>query len=371
MQPHAAFLPPLVQSLVCYDKSKSSPQELSPRRYLSDQGLLSVDAIQPCLPQSVVVQPDRPPVIVTAITTSITASASASAAAAAAMDPSELDPFKAACVSVHSELLQFSSDISKSLRNMYADLLEWLGVPGKRAAEIWFELYEKQIFDQAWIVGSTVLEQLVSNIIFTLQGSEKFIPFLVRDLLAVSCLTKCLDRTLIRVLKTMIGSPLTLNIRNLLWHGFILPEDDIPLDSYGAMLIVVTMTIIHSAKTRISSSSSSSTFPSLAIRHQNPKSFYFGQGTVNVADGFEALYEKIAYGTIPTCISSSRLLLDIMKALIHKSHFVTPGTVQQWITSCQHLEPKNESENEGKGNSSSSFVFVMTTLPLLEHAIRL
>ncbi|KAF9356547.1 hypothetical protein BGX34_009868 [Mortierella sp. NVP85] len=346
MQHRAAFLPPLVRDLVCYDETALSldRQESDTHSYLNDQGLLFVDAIRPCLPQSVVtaVAPTHD-TIGTGTNTSTTTATS--------VEPCDLYPFKIACVKVQSELLKLSKDVSIPLRELYTDSLEWLGIPGLRAAEIWFELYENQMFDQALIVGSTVLEQLVSNIIFTLQGPDKFIPFLVRDLLAVRCLDKCVDKTLIQVLKTMIGSPLTLNIRNLLWHGFILLDDDIPLDTYGAMLIAVTMTIAHGAKAVLSTP--------LVIRHQNPKAFYIGQGEATTGD-FDVLYEKIAFGSAPLSLNSSQLLV-MMDGLVNQSHFITPGTTQQWVAACQHLKPE----------CNSSFVFVMTTLPLLEHALRL
>lgn len=157
----------------------------------------------------------------------------------------------------------------------------------------------------------------------------------------------------------MIGSPLTLNIRNLLWHGFVITGDDIPLDAYGAMLIAVTMTIARGAKNILSATP-------LVIRHQNIKVFYIGQETnTTTADNFDALYEKIVFGPPPPSLDSSRLAV-MMDGLVHQSQFVTPGTAQQWMAACQHLEqPKSKSQG------SSSFVFVMTSLPLLEHALRL
>ncbi|KAI8605302.1 hypothetical protein EDD21DRAFT_440472 [Dissophora ornata] len=333
MPSRAAFLPPLVEELVCNERDfslrPSATQNLPLPSFLDDHGLLSIEATQHCLPQAVINGP---------VTTAI--------------NPRDLDSFKKACTIVMSELPMLPVDQLITLGDVYSDQLSWLGTPGKKAAEIWLRLYEKGNFDQAWLVGSTVLEQLLGNIIFSLQKPDKFIPFLVRDLVAVPCLTKCIDRTLIRILKTMIGSPLTLNIRNLLWHGFIIPGDEIPLDAYGAMLIVTTMTIIKDAKAKLAGLT-------LAIRHLHPKSYYFGpQLQASLADDFDHVFERVAFGPNPPPLPH---LAEILQALIMESKFVTSGTVEQWSAACQHLE----------SGSDSSFVFVMSSLPLVEHALRL
>ncbi|KAF9204488.1 hypothetical protein BGZ49_005243 [Haplosporangium sp. Z 27] len=154
----------------------------------------------------------------------------------------------------------------------------------------------------------------------------------------------------------MIGSPFTLNIRNLLWHGFIIPGDDIPLDAYGAMLIAATMSIAHSAKKTLDSP--------LIIRHLNPKSFYEEQPkqdqTATSLSEFDRIFNATAYGPMPPPVDCSHLS-EVLYSLVQKSLFVTPGTLDQWIVACRHLNPE----------SSSSFVFTMSTLPLIEHALRL
>ena len=153
----------------------------------------------------------------------------------------------------------------------------------------------------------------------------------------------------------MIGSPLTLNIRNLLWHGFIIPGDEIPLDAYGAMLIVTTMTIIKGAKAKFAG------MP-LMIRHLHPKSYYFGsQLQAFPAHDFDHVFERVAFGPNPPPFSNLSRLAEILETLIVESKFVTSGTVGQWSAACRHLEP----------GSNTSFVFVMSSLPLVEHALRL
>ncbi|KAI1294134.1 hypothetical protein EDD11_008215 [Mortierella claussenii] len=373
----AAYLPPLVRELVCFDRStsalltatvattasatsSSSSSSLfsgtAPPQYLNAQGLVSTESIQSVLPQVVFVRG--------AVTTLI--------------DPLDLQAFKDACFEVFSELRKLESSLQElgdegenRLVKMFAEQLDWMsgqdgldGAVGKRAGEIWLDLFHQGHYDQAWLVGSTVLEQMISNIIFTIQGSDKFIPFLVRDLLAVSCLTKCVDPVL-----TMMGSPLTLNIRNLLWHGFIIPSDSIPLDAYGAMLIVTTMTIAKGAMSKLATP--------LLVRYQDPKSYYFKklqpprQEEEEEEDErsqemlFDAMFELIAYGTPPPRTDTSHVI-KILQFLVKSSSFVVSGTENQWMSACKYLEPSLMDSSY-----SRSFLFVMLTLPLMEHALRL
>ncbi|KAK3846399.1 MAG: hypothetical protein J3R72DRAFT_240309 [Linnemannia gamsii] len=212
-----------------------------------------------------------------------------------------------------------------------------------------------------------------------------------------------------------MGSPLTLNIRNLLWHGFIIPDDEIPLDAYGAMLIVTTMSIVYGLR------HSPLLKDGLQFRHGVPKSsYYFDQRTRSGSrdnlvqlttmtkaaelERFDAEYERLAYGCggrLPLLLpeldqgddgGKDRLWLTL-EAIVRKSSFVTVGTVEQWISALRHLEATQSTGStgtttslatittiEGAGTAAealttsvpkSSFMFVMASLPLLEHGLRL
>ncbi|ORZ27296.1 hypothetical protein BCR41DRAFT_392621 [Lobosporangium transversale] len=419
--PQAAFLPPLVRDLICNNRSQpqfavvdslstlpllnngtkkdidganNSISNISGSGCDGDGFFLSIEAIRPFLPQVVpenVKNRAGPDIDTVTATPDL-------------IDPRDLLPFKRACIILLKEFREQLTQKQKQnraqvsantvLEEIYADSLDWLGPAGKRASQIWFELFlNGERYDQAWLVGSTVLEQLLGNIIYTLQGPDIFIPFLVRDLFAVPCLTRCVDWTLLRVLKTMMGSPLTLNIRNLLWHGFILPTDDIPLDAYGAMLIVTTMTLAHNAKTKLKGKI-------LDIRHQNPKQYYFcpqkqqkgrqgkqgqkgQQGHLddrneqpeNPVD-FDTIYEELTYGRCPEVVEDVSNLLLVMYSLVNKSSFIIPGTHEQWVSALQHLQNNSNTDDNNNttsisGGFSNSFMAVMTTLPLIEHALRL
>lgn len=160
----------------------------------------------------------------------------------------------------------------------------------------------------------------------------------------------------------MMGSPTTLNIRNLLWHGFITPQETIPLDAYGSMLVVMTMTIASAAEQHLQGS--------LEARHTSPRSYFFmhplAASSANMglpSDQFDEIYEKIVFGSTGPSQPTSTIL-DVASAilsLVKHSPFVTAGTDRQWIEACRHLRPDH---------IESSFVFVMATLPLVEHSLR-
>ncbi|KAG9469526.1 hypothetical protein GDO78_020305, partial [Eleutherodactylus coqui] len=60
-------------------------------------------------------------------------------------------------------------------------------------------------------------------------------PFLLRDLLASQELAKIFSQSVMNVLRVFLGSPLSLNLRNILWHGFASPHEIPP--KYCSMLL--------------------------------------------------------------------------------------------------------------------------------------
>lgn len=177
-----------------------------------------------------------------------------------------------------------------------------------------------------------------------------------------------------------MGSPLTLNIRNLLWHGFITPKNQIPLDAYGAMLIVTTMSIAVGVRQKLTTG--------LQIRHGGggvPSTrYYYQQEAETGLGGFDVVYEQVAFTgrKLPLLMSGSSGNGDftrqdqdwdqvtlVLEAIVHESSFVTIGTVEQWISALQHL--KSATIGAASAGQRSSFVFVMASLRLLEHGLRL
>ncbi|KAM4042967.1 endoplasmic reticulum membrane-associated RNA degradation protein isoform 2-T2 [Anomaloglossus baeobatrachus] len=67
---------------------------------------------------------------------------------------------------------------------------------------------------------------------------SKDCPFLLRDLLLSKELAKIFSQPVMDVLRIFLGSPQSLNLRNILWHGFVSPHEIPP--KYFSMILLLT-----------------------------------------------------------------------------------------------------------------------------------
>jgi len=139
-----AYLPPFVWDLVYFDRhSLSSYAAVTVgTSFLASSGLLVLDALQP---SSVL-----PEVVLHGQVTDTP-------------DPRDLDPFKHACVEVLTSLQTLIGQ-EGSLARLYSEQLSWMSESSQKSCEIWFDLFMVGSYDQAWLVGSTVLEQLLGTV---------------------------------------------------------------------------------------------------------------------------------------------------------------------------------------------------------------
>ncbi|XP_007484993.1 endoplasmic reticulum membrane-associated RNA degradation protein isoform X3 [Monodelphis domestica] len=82
---------------------------------------------------------------------------------------------------------------------------------------------------------TSCLERALGNV-FLLIGKE--CPFLLRDLLVSKELAEVFGQSVMNILRVFIGSPHGLNLRNILWHGFVSPKEIPP--KYCSMLVFLT-----------------------------------------------------------------------------------------------------------------------------------
>lgn len=74
-------------------------------------------------------------------------------------------------------------------------------------------------------------------------------PPLLRDVLLNPQLEAVLDRRLLSLFKLLMGPPATLNLRNILWHGFATPE--LGIDSrYTNVLFAMVCTVGRNLRER-------------------------------------------------------------------------------------------------------------------------
>ncbi|CAI9536832.1 unnamed protein product, partial [Staurois parvus] len=82
---------------------------------------------------------------------------------------------------------------------------------------------------------TSCLERALGDVYLTV---GKDCPFLLRDLLASEELATIFGKSVMDVLRIFIGSPESLNLRNILWHGFASPHEIPP--KYCSVLLLFT-----------------------------------------------------------------------------------------------------------------------------------
>jgi hypothetical protein len=100
-------------------------------------------------------------------------------------------------------------------------------------------------------------------------------------------------------LRCIIGPPSSMNLRNILWHGFISPHEflQIPAKWYCALVLVVTMSICNMVRHKDMARS-------LKKRNGvNFGEFYYlthqaddRNAYISTEENFDELYERLMYG---------------------------------------------------------------------------
>ncbi|XP_030052257.1 endoplasmic reticulum membrane-associated RNA degradation protein isoform X2 [Microcaecilia unicolor] len=137
------------------------------------------------------------------------------------------------CEAVHVHLLALTR---KQFEEKYGQGFQWTN-----STELFIETFDILKNLQAVAIAlslmklTSCLERALGNV-YLLVG--KVCPFLLRDLLASLELATVFGQSVMDVLKVFLGSPRSLNLRNILWHGFSSPQE-IPT-KYCSMLLLLT-----------------------------------------------------------------------------------------------------------------------------------
>ncbi|XP_065075074.1 endoplasmic reticulum membrane-associated RNA degradation protein-like [Ochlerotatus camptorhynchus] len=86
---------------------------------------------------------------------------------------------------------------------------------------------------------SSILEYSLGNVYLTESGSMP--PHLLRDLLMTDTLATVMGETVIYLLRLLLGTPNGINLRNLVWHGFLSEEEVSPFYSNFLLLVLITV----------------------------------------------------------------------------------------------------------------------------------
>ncbi|XP_048391748.1 endoplasmic reticulum membrane-associated RNA degradation protein-like isoform X1 [Stegostoma tigrinum] len=137
------------------------------------------------------------------------------------------------CKTAHLYLLSLST---QQFNNQYGLWFKWTN-----NRELFVEAFEAIRSVQPTAVSLSLmkltacLERALGDV-FLMIGNE--CPFLLRDLLASQELAAVFGQSVMNLLRVFLGSPRSLNLRNILWHGFAAPSEIPPM--YTSMLLLLT-----------------------------------------------------------------------------------------------------------------------------------
>ncbi|KNC96753.1 hypothetical protein, variant [Spizellomyces punctatus DAOM BR117] len=191
----------------------------------------------------------------------------------------------------------------------------------------------------------TILERLLGDILFTVSdGDSSLIPFLLRDLLVTTELEAVLGSKLIFTMRILMGTPLAMNIRNILWHGFAHPaEFEPPAKIYFAFFMMILLEVVTRAR------------ESLGKLSHRSKIAFESTPLEEIDQQYSAVCfnEDLPPATLP---ASS---LEPIVGLITLSTFPLPGTIDYNMFSLLAYAV------------GDYHTFLVSSIPMLEHALRI
>jgi len=190
----------------------------------------------------------------------------------------------------------------------YGKYFTWMAEPSKVVR--CFDIAQHEMntaANHALLIITSVLERALGDVVL-LHATR--CPSLLRDLLMMKELEDLLSHTVVQLLQTLMGPPMSLNLRNVVWHGFLRPGE------LGLQYVYVMLCVTASIGKLLED---------LQI--------------------YEIPHRNMFQITVPTLFSDVDLsqLNDISQLFAHSS-FVAPSVAQFWqlslelCASCQYGE---------------------------------
>ncbi|KAM4694954.1 endoplasmic reticulum membrane-associated RNA degradation protein [Discoglossus pictus] len=153
------------------------------------------------------------------------------------------------CEAVH---IHFASLSSEEFEEQFRLCFNWTNSPELflNALAVLKSLDSAQI-SLSLMKMTSCLERALGNV-YLIIGKE--CPFLLRDLLASKELAEIFSHSVMDVLRVFLGSSESLNLRNILWHGFASPHEIPP--KYCSMLLLLTAGLGQLLKTYLTQTNS-------------------------------------------------------------------------------------------------------------------
>ncbi|CAG8503644.1 13385_t:CDS:2 [Funneliformis mosseae] len=147
-----------------------------------------------------------------------------------------------------SKFFDFNIISTNDFLNLYHDELKWCEDYGVYKKCI--ELYLEEDYFTVLLMVISNLERILGDIIYSLYNDSSFIPSLLRDLLIAPSLVSIFGEDMIFFLRCIIGPPSSMNLRNVLWHGFINPHEFLPIPAkwYCSLMLTITMNVCNKVR---------------------------------------------------------------------------------------------------------------------------
>ncbi|KAH3762887.1 endoplasmic reticulum membrane-associated RNA degradation protein [Pelomyxa schiedti] len=200
-------------------------------------------------------------------------------------------------------------------------------------------------------IGVGILEQWLSDVYASFPGTDAP-PRVLTDLIDSTQILEALGAQQVSLLKCFIAAPAGLNLRNLVWHGFIHPYEFSP--EYLSLLSVALVSLMLEYKT----SAHNIRFPlkTMSGRHMIDHTAFNNSITWNST-------------SLPFFIGDiSNEEYAALKSAVATSSFVIPSRKDLWLTAIDILLSPNQ--REGPLESGHLFGLVLL-LPQIEHALRI
>ncbi|XP_067637299.1 endoplasmic reticulum membrane-associated RNA degradation protein-like isoform X2 [Eurosta solidaginis] len=145
-------------------------------------------------------------------------------------------------LSCFRKLLPIFDGIHLYYCNTFCDLndleLEWLGMNCKYLLLL-LDAEDSNSMESCLLMTS-LLDNALANVYFTV-SNKRTPPHLLRDLLRTEEICSVFGTETISILKIIVGTPDSINLRNIVWHGFPKPQE-IP-DYYISILLLLMHTL--------------------------------------------------------------------------------------------------------------------------------
>ncbi|KAG4219361.1 hypothetical protein PC116_g32159, partial [Phytophthora cactorum] len=207
----------------------------------------------------------------------------------------------------------------------------------------------------AFVVGVTVLEKALYDLHDERSTSSELVKsrkknMILRDLLHSDTLVDTLPDGLIRLLKILF-LPAGLNLRNLVWHGFMAPVE-FP-KCFGSLTLLLIMALPRY-------------FGDLSSKMKDEKTKLFR------IDGFDDRF--VTRLEEPRCGEDGETQQDLVNVLRNETPAVRDEVIRRWSTA--PFIPLGRSNLlqraiEALAERGDEFWFLFAVFPVLEHALRL